>query len=431
MNFATLMKNIFGEYWIIIVLAIPITIYFGIYIVRYLYKVHYEKITIDDISKEIEVSLINENIFRKLLVKKILIEFFLIYSASFLAAVLPSNPRDPISSVIYLICMLVYIFYLLHVIFYAYSYLKSKGLTACFSQGGISWEKSGKKGELIISGKISLFEQGNVLHFSDSEKNTLQIPLFLLKSRKMQNDLLSNLNPENKGIIEKGKQGLDVFESVIIALILAMHIRQFIVQAFYIPSGSMEMTLRVGDHLLVDKFSLGTFFPPILGMEKPIHLKSLAFSKIKRGDILVFRPPIANEYREFIKRVIGLPGDTFEIKGGTVYINNQKSDEPYTNQHKADWRKYYQYLSKKRASLYSSPSCPRINYTEEQTGIHSKIKIPPGKYLMLGDHRDNSSDSRTWGLVPRERIKGRAWVLYFNYYDFIKNFDFMRLGFIH
>jgi signal peptidase I len=431
MSLPNLMKNFFGEYWFIILISIPIILYYGYFILRFFYRVEYEKITVGSLEKSLEIHLLSPSMLRNKLLKKILVFLFLFYSASFLAAVLPANPKDPIAYVIYTVGAIIYTCYFLHLAHFIYHYLGTRGLVAYFSKGGISWKKGTSQDTLSLGGKIMLMESQNILFFSDEDNHKFRIPLFLISDKKERDELLSIFQPVNQAVIEKGKQGLDVFESVIIALILAMHIRQFFVQAFYIPSGSMEMTLRIGDHLLVDKISLGTFFPPIFGMKKPLHLKALAFSKIKRGDIIVFYPPIPNEYREFIKRVIALPGDTFEIRDGNVYINDQLRLEPYLNQHQKNWQDYYKFLAKSNPhDIFSSPSCPKINFTEEQSGLHGKIKIPPGKYLMMGDHRDNSSDSRTWGLVPRESIRGKAWILYFNYYDFIKNFDFSRLGFI-
>ncbi len=418
-----------GEYWYIIILSVPVLLYYGYYVFHYFRYVAYEKVSTNNIDNKISLEIIAVHVFQKRLIKKILAWLFLVYSASFLAAVLPANANDPVSHLIYFFGMVIYLFYLLHIIVYVYYYKKHQGNAYYFSNGGIISDNGTQRTEFPPGAKVSLFQVMHVLHFNDDGKS-IELPLFLLDNKEKQNELLDIFQPQKSVIIEKGKQGLEIFESIVIALILAMHIRQFGIQAFYIPSGSMEMTLRIGDHLLVDKFSMGPFFPPILGLQKPIHLSFLDFSTIKRGDILIFRPPIPNEYREFIKRVVALPGDTFEIKNGEVYINDKKIDEPYVNRHTKEWEEYYAYLSKSNPMFLSEPSCPRYEGTDYQGAFSSKIKIPADKYLMLGDHRDNSSDSRSWGLVPRKNIRGKAWILYFNYYDMFVKKDFQRIGFI-
>jgi signal peptidase I len=176
-------------------------------------------------------------------------------------------------------------------------------------------------------------------------------------------------------------------ESIIIAVILALFIRTWVVQAFKIPTGSMENNLLVGDHLLVDKFA---FAPTLSDFER----KFLPISQIKRGDVIVFKYPQEPD-RDFIKRVIGLPGETLEVKRKVVYINGKALTEPYVH--------FIRPLSPERAESLD---------VREDFG---PLTVPAGHYFMMGDNRDNSADSRFWGVLPADYIKGRALMIYWSY----------------
>lgn len=159
-------------------------------------------------------------------------------------------------------------------------------------------------------------------------------------------------------------------EALIIAVLLALVIRTFVVQAFKIPSGSMLPTLQIGDHILVNKFLY--YFQPI-----------------RRGDIIVFKFP-QDETRDFIKRVIGLPGDTVEIRGKQVLINGAPLDEPYAVH--GDW--------------------PAARFGErEKVG---PLVVPADRLFMMGDNRDHSMDSRVWGFLDVSKVKGKAFIVYFS-----------------
>jgi len=160
-------------------------------------------------------------------------------------------------------------------------------------------------------------------------------------------------------------------EAIVIALVLALIIRTYVVQAFKIPSGSMLETLQIGDHILVNKFIY-------------------RFTDIEKGDVIVFKYP-KDEKRDFIKRSIGLPGDRVEIKQRTVYINNRPIEEPYTLHEEEDENYFH----------------PRDNF--------GPITIPDGKLFVMGDNRENSMDSRFWGLLDIEKVKGRAFVIYWSW----------------
>jgi len=181
----------------------------------------------------------------------------------------------------------------------------------------------------------------------------------------------------------------EYFESICVAVILALFVRTFIVQAFKIPTGSMENNLLIGDHLLVNKF---VFAPTVSGLERTL----LPIDPIRRGDIIVFKYPEEPE-RDFIKRVIGLPGETLELRQKRVYINGTLLDEPYVH-----------YL---------------VPPDEENSGggefdvrvQYGPVTVPAGHYFMMGDNRDNSQDSRYWGFMPEEYIKGKALFVYFSF----------------
>ena len=162
-------------------------------------------------------------------------------------------------------------------------------------------------------------------------------------------------------------------EAIVIALILALVIRTFIVQAFKIPSGSMLPTLQIGDHILVNKF-IYHFVSP------------------QRGDIVVFKYP-KDEARDFIKRVIGLPNDKLEIKNRRVFINDHPLDESY--------------------AVHSDPTVQEESISPRD--FYGPVIIPPEKYFMMGDNRDFSMDSRFWGFLDRDKIRGKAFLIYWSW----------------
>ena len=181
----------------------------------------------------------------------------------------------------------------------------------------------------------------------------------------------------------------EYFESIVVAVILALFIRTFVVQAFKIPTGSMEQNLLIGDHLLVNKF---VFSPTATDAERGL----LPVTSINRGDVIVFKYPEDPE-RDFIKRVIGLPGDVVEVRHKRLYIDGRPLDEPYV---------YYLRPPSAAASPFG------VADLREQYG---PVTVPPSEYFVMGDNRDNSQDSRYWGFLPRDLVKGRALVIYWSY----------------
>jgi signal peptidase I len=182
----------------------------------------------------------------------------------------------------------------------------------------------------------------------------------------------------------------EYFESIVVAVILALFIRTFVVQAFKIPTGSMEENLLIGDHLLVNKFIYG---PTAANLEESL----LPIDTIARGDVIVFKYPVEPE-RDFIKRVIGLPGETVEVRERKVYINGAPIDEPYVH-----------YLLPASSSDYHEVTSFDVR---ERYG---PVTVPAHQYFVMGDNRDNSQDSRYWGFLPRENVKGKALLIYWSY----------------
>ena len=174
-------------------------------------------------------------------------------------------------------------------------------------------------------------------------------------------------------------------EAIIIAIILALFIRTFVVQAFKIPSGSMKPTLQIGDHILVNKFIYGVKIPyigkTIIPVTNPDH-----------GDIIVFRYP-EDPDKDFIKRVIGVPGDTVEIKNKKVYVNQIPIAHDFGVH--TDSR------------ILEGSISHRDNF--------GPVTVPPDSYFVMGDNRDNSYDSRFWGFVSQRAIKGKAFIIYWSW----------------
>lgn len=187
-------------------------------------------------------------------------------------------------------------------------------------------------------------------------------------------------------------------EAIIIALILALFIRTFIVQAFKIPSGSMKDTLLVGDHILVSKF--------INGVKNPFTGKTwISIKEPNRRDIIVFKYPL-NPSQDFIKRTIGVAGDTIEIIDKKLYVN-----DAYFEIGAANFRE---------EGIRSADLGPRDNF--------GPVVVPDGSVFVLGDNRDNSLDSRFWGFVNLKAVKGKAFMLYWSWNKEEFSVRWSRLG---
>jgi signal peptidase I len=187
-------------------------------------------------------------------------------------------------------------------------------------------------------------------------------------------------------------------EAIIIAIILALILRTFFVQAYKIPSGSMEPTLLIGDHIMVNKLIYGFRLPdsifgftPLSG-EIPYGKYLCKIDQVHRGDVVVFVFP-PDPTKDFIKRVIGVPGDTVAVKEGRVYLNGVRMNNPHA---------HFVVPQDDR-----TPGNPR--------DFFGPVTVPSGEYFVMGDNRDRSYDSRFWGFVPRNNIEGRAVFIYWSW----------------
>ena len=194
----------------------------------------------------------------------------------------------------------------------------------------------------------------------------------------------------------------EYLEAAIIAVLLALFIRAFVVQAFKIPSGSMKPTLLIGDHILVSKFIYGVKIPftdhYILRIKKP-----------ERGDIAVFKWP-RNEKKDFIKRVIGVAGDTIELRDDALYVNNEKIETKYVGMYRdSDLGPAHQYLE------YLGETKHYVLDVYKKNEDFGPAKVPDNAIFVMGDNRDQSLDSRYWGFVSLNKLKGKAFIIYWSW----------------
>jgi signal peptidase I len=184
----------------------------------------------------------------------------------------------------------------------------------------------------------------------------------------------------------------EYLESIVVAVILALFIRTFVFQAFKIPTGSMETNLLIGDHLLVNKM---IYSPSIAAWEEALLRKK----PIRRGDVIVFKFP-EDPSKDFIKRAIGLPGETVEVRDKLVLIDGKPLQEGYTHFIDAPLRRDDPEYGLRGEAI-------RDNWGPKQ--------VPQGQLFVMGDNRDNSRDSRFWGFLPEDQVKGRALLVYWSY----------------
>lgn len=186
------------------------------------------------------------------------------------------------------------------------------------------------------------------------------------------------MRPEEAALEFRKSTIREYFESIVITAIIALFATTYVIQAFKIPTGSMESNLLIGDHLLVNKFAYG--------INGGFLSKLLPYKAPKRGDVIVFKYPNSPEVA-YVKRLMGMPGDKLEMIGRTVYVNGQAIKENYT-----------QYIDPGSINEHFGP-----------------YYVPQGQYFAMGDNRDNSQDSRYWGFVPRDYILGKALVIYWSF----------------
>ena len=194
----------------------------------------------------------------------------------------------------------------------------------------------------------------------------------------------------------------DLVKSLSGTLVIAVFVVTFIVQAFQIPSESMENTLLIGDYLLVDKLHFGA---------GGIWEKVLPYRPVRRGDIVVFHYPVDPSVH-FVKRVVGIPGDKLRLINKKVYVNGIALDEPYAHY----FRPHDVYRDEfPRVDLPVMPSVIGSWWTEmTKLMVDNQLIVPEGNYFVMGDNRDDSLDSRYWGFVPRENLVGRPLLIYWS-----------------
>ncbi|MDB5107177.1 MAG: signal peptidase [Candidatus Binatus sp.] len=208
---------------------------------------------------------------------------------------------------------------------------------------------------------------------------------------------LKSQSRDQPQVAERRKSvGREYAEAMFVALLLAVFIRTFFIQAYKIPSGSMEPTLLIGDHILVNKVLYGLRMPDsIFGLQIPglpygQYLFHLA--DVHRGDVVVFVFP-PDRSKDFIKRVVGVAGDTIQVRDGVVWLNGAKMPDPHAHLEVAPNER--------------SPVSARDNF--------GPVSVPPGKLFMMGDNRDRSYDSRFWGFVDDNDVEGRAMIIYWSW----------------
>lgn len=209
--------------------------------------------------------------------------------------------------------------------------------------------------------------------------------------------------PHPEGVGRKGKVR-EYVEAFAIALLIALVVRTFVIQAFKIPSSSMENTLLIGDHIFVNKFIYGYHIPLTTG-------RVLMLSTPRRGDIIVFVFP-EDRSKDFIKRVVAIPGDTVEVRRKVLHVNGRPVEEPYVR---------YAEGTAMDGFIRSRDNMPPVT-------------VPPGKLFVMGDNRDRSYDSRFWGFVDMDAVIGKALFIYFSvdwnsgvrWYEFLRYPELVR-----
>jgi len=218
----------------------------------------------------------------------------------------------------------------------------------------------------------------------------------------------------NKLVVRQTEGAVEFVASLAPVLGLVLVLRSFVIEPFQIPSSSMVPTLKVGDFILVSKWTYGIRLPVLRN-------KIIEIDSPQRGDVMVFFPP--HEERYFIKRVVGLPGDEIHVLDGVLYINGDKMSQKVLQDEIAAPR-----------SVVMTEDLGSLEHAMQRRVVPTRLSqnftavVPEGHYFMMGDNRDNSSDSRVWGPVPEERIVGKAFARWMFWDKFLSLPSFDRVG---
>ena len=220
----------------------------------------------------------------------------------------------------------------------------------------------------------------------------------------------------NRWVFKHREGPIEFMASLAAVLGIVLILRSFIFEPFQIPSKSMVPTLRVGDFILVSKSAYGLRLPVV-------RYKIFDLGSPERGDVVVFFPP--HEERYFIKRLVGLPGDEVRVVAGVVYINGEKMPQMAIDDTPDDDRSVIM-----REQLKGTSHQIQKRLSPTRLSLNFTAVVPEGHYFMMGDNRDNSSDSRVWGPVPADRIVGKAFARWLFWDEFLSIPNFARAGWI-
>ncbi|MCI0510344.1 signal peptidase I [Chromohalobacter marismortui] len=231
---------------------------------------------------------------------------------------------------------------------------------------------------------------------------------------KAEAQVEGELDTATRDKLAKEPWPVDYARSFFPVLLIVLVLRSFVVEPFQIPSGSMRPTLKVGDFILVNKFTYGLRLPVL-------NTEIVDFGEPERGDVMVFRYP-GDPSVDFIKRVIGLPGDRIRYENKQLYVNGEPVEKILKDKNADNApgeQLYEEHLGDVSHAIYNTPGAPG----PQMPGV----VVPEGQYFMMGDNRDHSNDSRYWGFVPEENIVGEAFAVWMHWKDGLPSFSSVRL----
>lgn len=263
---------------------------------------------------------------------------------------------------------------------------------------------------------VNVITPPDVLEHLESIKNKKYFTKFGF-IRDLKSKIGNDQTRQYKSILSRYAKTVyrETIESILVAFIAAMILRIFVVQAFRIPTGSMKDTLLIGDFLLVNKFMYGVRTPdriPLIDVEIP-HFHLPALKEPRRGDIIVFKYP-QDMKLDYIKRCVALPGQTVEIRNGILYIDNKPegNSKPVGEKYDSEEGRSIRYF---QITMENGKKFTIRHFQGWEYENYGPIKVPEGHYFMMGDNRDNSADSRSWGFLPRDNIVGEALIIYWSW----------------